>query len=240
MKTNIKLKLFVMAAAIIALSGCRDFHRVEGNNHPVTENRNVSGFTEVNLSSDFQVMIKYDSVFNVRVEAEENLLPYIETEMGGEVLHLGVKGNHNLKPHYPVKITVYMPELSAVRLSGSGSVVCDTFSMQQIVTDISGSGKITLGLHANKLYTDISGSGELNLAGTANEADLTISGSGDVYALPLQTHSCKTDISGSGNIYVTVTNSLDVHISGSGNVYYSGSPAIHSSISGSGKVIYFN
>jgi hypothetical protein len=240
MRTNVKLKLFAMAATIIALAGCSDYHRIEGNNHPVTENRNLSGFTEVNLSSDFQVIIKHDSVFSVTVEAEENLLPYIETEMGGGVLHIGVQRNHHLSPNYPIKVTVQMPELSGARLSGSGTMLCDTFTTQQMVTDISGSGTIKMGLHANKIFADISGSGELNLAGTVNDADLSISGSGDIFALPLLANTCKANISGSGNIYITVANSLDVRISGSGNVYYSGSPSVNASISGSGKVIHNN
>jgi hypothetical protein len=239
MRTNVKLKLFIMIVAIIALAGCRDYHRIEGNNHLLTESRNMSGFAEVNVSSDFQVVIKHDSVFDIMVEAEENLLPYIETEIGGGVLHIGVKGIHKHKPHYPVKVTVQMPELTGVRLSGSGSVVCDTFTTQQMVTEISGSGSIKLGLHANKVLADISGSGELNIAGTVNEADLTVSGSGDIFAIHLHANSCKADISGSGNIYITVANSLGVHISGSGNVYYSGNPTIDASISGSGKVIHY-
>jgi hypothetical protein len=239
MRTKIKVSLFVMLIPMIMLVSCRDYHRIEGNNHLVTENRNISGFEEVHLSDDFQVEIFRDSVFSVSVSAEENLIPYIVTEIGGSVLHISTKEHHNLKPHYQVKVIVRMPELSGVKLSGSGMIVCDTFNTQQIVTDISGSGTLWLGMHTNKIIADISGSGEMNFSGTANDADLTISGSGDIYALPLLTKNCTANISGSGNMYVSVSNSLGVHISGSGNVYYSGSPVVNANISGSGKVIKY-
>lgn len=239
MRVNFKLKMLAMAIPLLTLIACKENHRIEGNNHPTKEKRSISGYDQVNLSDDFQVEIVRDSIYSVTIDAEENLMPYIETETGGGVLHLGIEEHHNIRPHYPIKVKVGMPELTGVRISGSGIITCDTFNTSQIVAEISGSGTINLGIHATKVIANISGSGDINLAGTSNEADMTISGSENIRALPLQTTNCTADISGSGNIYVSVSSALNVHISGSGNVYYSGNPAIDAHISGSGKIIHY-
>jgi hypothetical protein len=239
MRTKIIAASALFVLVCFTMVSCDKLHRIKGNHNPVIENRSISGFDQVNATADFQVEIYCDSVFNVAIDAEENLIPYIETEVSGNVLHLGVENHHNLDPNYPIIVSVYLPVLTAVKLSGSGSINVDTFNVQQMDADISGSGNINMVSNTHRINVTVSGSGEFNLSGTSDEADFDISGSGDIRAIGLLTDSCYARISGSGNIYVSVSDYLDVHISGSGNVYYTGSPVINTNISGSGSVVNY-
>jgi hypothetical protein len=227
---------FVLAGLLfsVIITSCN-----KGNYNLISQNRDLSGFEQVNSSGDFDVIICHDSLFSVTVEAEENLLRFIKTETESGILYVGIKDHKNLKPHYPIKVTVHMPSLTGIRLSGSGNISCDTFNEQQMDADLSGSGNISFSVHATKIDADISGSGEIKIAGSAREAKLSISGSGEFEALSLSCNTCYADITGSGNMYVNVSDQLQVHISGSGNVYYSGNPAINTSITGSGRVIRY-
>jgi len=56
----------------------------------------------------------------------------------------------------------------------------------------------------------------------------------------LNQNNCFATISGSGNIYTSVSDLLDVKITGSGDVYYFGHPIVNVSISGSGQLINNN
>jgi hypothetical protein len=85
---------------------------------------------------------------------------------------------------------------------------------------------------------NISGSGDMYFAGFANLADFRISGSGSIHAYDLPVTECYTNTSGSGNMYVNVSDYLEVKISGSGSVFYLGNPVINTNISGSGSVIH--
>ena len=220
--------------ALVIITSC-----TKGNRNVITENRDISGFDKVHNLGSFDVTIVNAPVFNVAVEAEENLLPFIRTDVSDGVLHIGVKKGHIIKPHETIKVNVHMPVLKGIELSGSGNIICDTFDIEQMDIDISGSGNISLGTHATSVNSKISGSGEITITGSATNANLSISGSGQLHALDMVCINCNADIAGSGSIYVNVTTKLDAHISGSGDIYYSGNPQVNTHISGSGKVIHY-
>ena len=64
-----------------------------------------------------------------------------------------------------------------------------------------------------------------------------MSGSGRYEAAELPSQTVSAEVSGSGQVVVTVSGELKVDISGSGSVTYSGEARVDSSVSGSGKVI---
>ncbi|MBN2728073.1 MAG: DUF2807 domain-containing protein [Bacteroidales bacterium] len=236
MKTKIFILTFVLAAT--TLTSCFNSHHIEGNNNVISQTRSLPVFTDIENEGSLDVMYVQDSVYFVEIEAEGNLIPYIETDVYGTELRIRVQRRRNLDPNYPINIYVHAPTLNSVNLSGSGSIVCDTVQTSYLNVKISGSGQITMPMICNNLNAKISGSGDMYLSGTATRGDLDISGSGTIYGYNLQQTECIADISGSGNMYLNVSDLLDVVISGSGDVYYMGSAAVSTSISGSGSVIH--
>jgi hypothetical protein len=256
MKTkNVTLALLLLMTGI-TFTGCNDqWKRVEGNYEVTTETRLAGSFHRVFNEGDFEVYIIQDSLDEILVEAESNLIPLIRTHIDGTALVIDTKDN--LQNHYPMKVYVHTTELDEVKLSGSGLMHAEDIitgnmdisisgsgdiffsgSAQSVTTSISGSGKIDLGLACTELNADISGSGDMEVVGSANNGDFHISGSGSINAYGFSLKDCQATISGSGSIYVTVEDYLNVNISGSGNVYYMGSPIIETKISGSGSVIH--
>jgi hypothetical protein len=66
---------------------------------------------------------------------------------------------------------------------------------------------------------------------------LSLSGSGIIKTGSFMSDDFKIAISGSGDVYVNASHTIDARISGSGRVFYINHPVIHTSISGSGKVV---
>jgi hypothetical protein len=209
----------------------------------------------VTNEGEFDVYIIQDSVSEVTIEAESNLIPAIRTEMHGSAMEIDTRDH--LKPHYPMKLYIHTPEVNEVTLSGSGlihgeNIFTNTLDLNLsgsgdilfgaeadiIDCDISGSGTTELGLTADQIKASISGSGEMEFYGDADSGEFEITGSGAIHAYDLLLQECYATINGSGNIYVNVEDYLDVTITGSGNVYYSGNPIIDSHITGSGSVIH--
>ena len=257
MKRNlINGTMVMLIIATVYLTGCeKPWQRVEGNRDVVTETRSVPSFDRVQNTGIFDVYIIQSDYYEVVMEAESNLLPFIRTGVSGNTLK--VETRDNLRPNYPIKVIVYTPEVEEVKLSGSGLIFSDTLYVDKLEVFLSGSGEIDLLVFGNDIYTEISGSGsatvyaetdilgarisgsgDMHLAGAANRADYTISGSGTLRAYELPVKECYTKTSGSGDMYVSVSDFLDVNITGSGNVYYSGNPVMNVKITGSGKVIH--
>lgn len=176
--------------------------------------------------------------YEVQVEAESNIIPYIETSVRNSKLRIQTYDNRNLRNHYRILVRVYSPEIEEFNLSGSGSFYCENLVNESFELNITGSGDVVLGIDTYDLDLSISGSGDAELWGIADDAKLTISGSGKIDAFDLKIIDCKAKVSGSGNMYLWVVDKLDIKITGSGDIYYTGSPSIDASITGSGSIIY--
>jgi hypothetical protein len=189
-----------------------------GSGTPATENRPVSGFSNVDLSGSGELIIEQTGTESLTIEADDNLLPLLTSEVSGDTLHLGVRPNTSLRPRTPIIYRLTVSQLAGLELSGSSAVTASK-------------------IQADRLRVEISGSGRITVTGDAVDQELEISGSGEYRADQLLSRTLQARISGSGNAYVNVTESLDVEISGSGSLTYQGSPRISQQISGSGKLI---
>jgi hypothetical protein len=256
MKTRNVIPVLMMMAAMLSLTGCyKAWHHVEGNMDVQTETRDVPSFEKVYNEGNFDVYVIQDGESNVEIEAESNLIPLIRTRIEGSALVVDTKDD--LRNNYPMKVYVHTDELSAVRLSGSGTLnaenietgdlnielsgsgeVSFTGNADDVEVDLSGSGDMQLNLLCSTIQADISGSGNIDLTGTANSGELRISGSGNLSAYEFAMQTCQAKISGSGNMELNVEDHLEATISGSGNIYYIGTPVVETHISGSGSVIH--
>ena len=254
MKSYATTIIIVLSVVMMFTSGCVKIHGIDGNNQVTTETRKVVSFNKVENEGVFNVYIKHDSIFSATIEAESNLIPHIRTIVNGNTLIIDTR--ENLVNYKPMNVYVTTPIIQGAILSGSGSIVLDSLDTDfldvvlsgsgrisgytitnQLNTRISGSGSISLESYTNSNNTNISGSGDIDLIGESSSGSFVISGSGHISSYNYTQADCIAKISGSGDMYLNVTDHLDVTISGSGNVYYIGNPTITVKITGSGQVI---
>ncbi|MEO5683860.1 MAG: head GIN domain-containing protein [Chitinophagaceae bacterium] len=232
-------RLFVVLLLVLAISSCKYRHgkHITGNGVPGTEQRNLTGFTGAETRGEIDIVVKQGD-FSVKVEAEQNLLSYIETAVEHGRLIVRLRDGINLMDHHDAKVYVTAPVLTAFETHGSGKIssqgrIADKSKMD---IQVAGSGDIQLDLDCPEIITATHGSGNIMLAGETKNLSCKISGSGNVEAANLKAENVKVSIHGSGNTAVFASESLDTDISGSGNVHYKGDPKINNSTHGSGSV----
>lgn len=211
---------------------------ISGNGNIRTEQRNLSDIHAVKSSGSIDVKIKNGNNYSVTVEDDENILPYIVTEVNDGVLNVHYKDNSSINNDH-AKVYVTAPELNHVSVSGSGDITSEGIlkSTAQIEFNTSGSGDIKAAVDAPAIKVTGSGSGGINLSGTTKDFDCRMSGSGDVNCSNLKSENTTVHVAGSSAVHVFASVSLKVNVAGSGDVYYGGnppSPEIH--IAGSGTV----
>jgi hypothetical protein len=202
-------------AVLLLVSACSV---VNGSGQVASETRQVSGFTAIDLSGTGEVTIEQGDTESLTIEADDNVLPALTSKVTDSRLKLGKKPGTTVRTRNPIRYRVTLKELTALDVSGAGSVQARQMTLQT-------------------LQVDISGSGVVNLSGSAVEQHIEVSGSGRYEAADLSSQKVTADISGSGQVDVTVSGELEVDISGSGTVTYSGDPSVRQDVSGSGKVI---
>jgi hypothetical protein len=210
---------------------------VEGSGVVKTEEREVSGVERVSLEDTGELEIIQGSEEGLTIEADDNILPYIETEMRGRELVIRLQNNIHVEPDTQIHYTLKVKSLNRVSVSGSGDVYAKTLDTGDLEVIVSGSGNITVDdLQAEDLTVRISGSGNFDLTGAVKTQSVSISGSGNYTAGDLESQTADISITGSGNVTVWVTDELTIKVSGFGNVNYYGSPSISQTITGGGEV----
>jgi hypothetical protein len=204
-----------MLASVLA-AGCFG-PIVTGSGKVVTETRNVSGFSAVSLDGSGRLVIEQTGTESLTITGDDNLLPYIESDVSGKTLTLGEKSGTNISPSKDIVFKLTVKSLDNIDISGSGTADAK-------------------GLQGQTLKVDISGSGEVSADGAADDLNIGISGSGRYRGDGFRSKRAKVDISGSGNAVLAVSEKLDANVSGSGSIEYVGDPQIHQDISGSGSV----
>lgn len=236
MKTNL-LSILSLFLLFTGISSCEEEVFLEGNNDPQTEIRRASGFEDIATNGDFEVTVRSGEEYSVEVTAESNLLSYIETDVVGNTLKIRTRGVRTLHQNHPIEVLIITPVLNGISLSGSGMIRTDRFVSDEFKIAISGSGDIDTEVSADLLKANVSGSGTIFLAGDGTAGEFVISGSGKIRSFDFEQSICEAVISGSGDMYVNVSETLDARISGSGRVYYINYPVVHTTISGSGGVV---
>ncbi len=248
----VSLLILTMHSACTKMLPC-----LQGNGNVVEVTREgFPEFDQIESSGSFDVEVIKDSVRYVEIQAESNLIEFIETKIKNGRLSISIESNHCINNKQPILVIVHVPETNYLGLSGSGTIIALENESNSLEINLSGSGNIETITNANEIYTTISGSGNVKIEceadyllgtisgsgnifaeGFAKITDWTIIGSGNIVSNLLEQEESDCIINGSGNINVWATDILKVLINGSGNVIYSGNPDIDLTINGSGTLI---
>jgi Protein of unknown function (DUF2807). len=225
-----------------------------GNGDIETEERFLTAFDSISMGGSGKLRV-HRGDFKVTVTGDSNVLPAVSTIVSEGELKLGMKALSCVLKLSELVFDVSLPELSGLRIAGSGSAEADAFSGDEIVAQISGSGTLCATLDygrvqvrssgsggfegtiaAKEFELHLSGSGSAKLLGSAERADIRISGSGAVLAPEFATKEARLSASGSGRAELRAARSIDAQLSGSGELKYWGDPEVRQRVSGSGRV----
>lgn len=247
----------------MALTSCTViFDCIDGNGIVRSEERTASSFTSVANETSFHVIVQTGDVYSVTVEAETNILPFIETDVKDGTLEVSVvKGTGCIRYTSQPVITITGPHFNELVSSGSGDIIADALAGEAVTVVVSGSGDvITGGIAADEITfvlsgsgdlttgvtgsvmikATVSGSGSLNSSGLSGSARYVLSGSGNIFSENLTSTESKIVVSGSGSAYTEVVDYLEATLSGSGNIYLHGQPDVNYTRTGSGRIIYLD
>ncbi len=237
-------QFFTAATFLFLLSfgtGSCGWKTVRGNGNITSSSRSEGSFTSVKSAGPFDVYFKQADENTVKIEADENLLKFIITEVENGVLKIKTRNGININPTADIKVYVTAPSYKELSIAGSGNIVSEgkIVLTNGIVLRIAGSGDIRMSeADAPKIEVHIAGSGKAMAAGTTRDAEIHIAGSGDVEFRDLKAENAEVHIAGSGNVWVFASMKLDVHVAGGGDIHYFGNPAdIKQKIAGSGNLI---
>lgn len=210
-----------------------------GSGNVITETRDVSGFDRIEISYPATVLVSQGSKESLKIEAEDNLMPNLKTQVRNGRLEVFYRreGNKHVNPTKIVKITIVVKDLSDMDFSSAGELVVEKLKTDTLEVSLSGAGNVELeDIQVRALRMSMSGAGSATASGVADDLQVSISGFGDFKGGDLHNKDASVDISGAGSATVWVDHELSAEVSGAGSVNYYGSPTVTRQISGVGGV----
>ena len=198
----------IVIVALIFASGASFFPpTVVGSGHLVTHQESFTGFTSVTVESGFRFAIIQSSSYSVNVTTDDNLLSYVQVTKTGNDLSVGLKPGYSyLSP--TLKVTIYMPDIAQLDLSGGSSGTMNGFMMSHDFTvSASGGSRVTVGGGARNLALEASGGSHIDLT----NFNLT---------------NANVDLSGGSQATINLSGRLDANLSGGSQLYYLGNPTM--------------
>jgi hypothetical protein len=247
--------------AVSSLTACElvlESNIVRGSGDVVEEVRDVDDFDRVELGTIGTLIIEQSDETRLVVEADDNLLPYIETRVQGGKLLIDVEQGASITPTRPIRYRLTIDDLREITLSSSGGAEAPSIHASEFTIRIKSSGSLAMdGIEADRVDITVSSSGNVRLdeiatgrlavkiessgnvtigGGTADEQNITISSSGDYEARDVQSTRVEARLSSSGSATVRVSEVLNGRLTSSGNLDYSGNPRVDVDTTSSGDV----
>ena len=209
-----KITISVVVACVVLIAGCR-WVGIRGNGHIKTDQRTISAFANIDASGAF-VIEWQNGAPTLRITTDQNLLPYIESHIAGDTLHLRTR--EQIWPTHGIKVVISSPTRAAARISGAVKLAARQLSGPKFALESTGAARVTLDGNIGELLADMTGASELNARG-------------------LQTKTAEISTTGAADAEVAVSETLKVAITGAGKVSYTGNPkTIEKHVSGAGSI----
>jgi Putative auto-transporter adhesin, head GIN domain len=233
---NLRRHLLLLALAV-PLAAIAQPSAIVPSGRAASESRPLGAFTSVAFSLPGTLILKQGPAAPVRLEADDNLMPEIETVVEAGTLKIRFRRGIDVRGKTAIQVLVATPDLESLAVAGSGDAISEGLKTRALKIALSGSGSVRIAkLEADNLTASVAGSGSLRAAGRVGELTARIAGSGGVDAGRLEAARVRVSVAGSGDATFWAREALDASVAGSGDVRYYGDPTVKKSIAGSGTL----
>ncbi len=238
MKIKQVLTLAVALTFLLTLqSGCSyGFGGIKGNGNVTKQERQLDSFSSLDVGGAFKVFLTQGDKEFVIVEADENLLDVISTEVRGNTLV--IKTTQDIRDSEALNIYLTFKNLDEMDISGACRLIGENkMKFGDLDLECSGASDVELKFAAQELSLDFSGASQIELYGSAESVDLDLSGASGFDGYDLEADINNVDVSGASHAKIFVNNELSAEVSGAASLKYKGDPVIKEhDVSGAGSM----
>jgi hypothetical protein len=184
------------------------------------ENRNLSGFTGISVQRALEVVVEQSDKFEVIVEADDNILSHITTDIRDGILVIETDIN-NFDNVNKKKIRVKMPNVASLESSSASSIKSkNTLITQDLNIDSSSGSTIEISVEAENLTCDSSSGSTIELKGKALNLNADSSSGSTINAENLLVNDVTANSGSSGSVSVHPIVSLNAEASSGSHILY--------------------
>jgi len=235
-KLMLSFAMFVLFGSIgIMTYGCTNMPLDRATGNFVKEDRPVSNFTALEIGGAFKVYLIQGSQEKLTIEADEDEIGKIVTEVQGNTLKIYTE--QWASRFHEMTIWLTFKDLNNLDFSGAVEVTSEgILNFNELDLDVSGAAEIQLAIKAVNFDAEFSGASAVDLSGQCGKGEIEISGASDFDAQNLEFQDLSVEVSGASSAKVWATGTLDIDASGASDIRYKGSPKVTVNESGASTV----
>ena len=242
MKTTNKILLAAIILILVAMTALMVVVRVnlklgpvtQGSRNVITETRQVASFRAIEASGSVE-LLQAEEV-GLTVEADDNLLELVVTEVDNEVLKIHLK--ERVGKHEALDVRVDFVAIESLRASAGARVTSvNTLAGLALELIISSGAFSELDLDFETLTLEATAGAHAKLRGKVNELFLKSNAGSEVDASQLQANTAEIYSSSGAVNHVFVNNEMSIDASSGALVSYGGQPVIKSMKTNSGAEV---
>ena len=237
----------VVALTAALLSACE----TTGPGGLVTEERDFTNFTYVDVEGTFNVEIVQSDSFSITISADRSFFDYVAVSKEGKTLKIYLNPRHTFTDFTlqarTLKAKITMPALYGLKLSGASKATVTGFSsskdfnldisgasslnmddmeVRDIDCEVSGASKVTGSINASDVRFEVSGASKVELDGSARNIVLNTSGASKVDLADFPLKNANIKLSGASEANLDVKGRLDCVLSAASRLYFQGNPTM--------------
>jgi hypothetical protein len=208
------------------------FTAVQAGNSKKTEIRKVKNFNVVDVSSGIDLYLKMGETEQVRVEADDDIIDDVVTEVKNSTLHIYMKKSNffnlfNFGKSTSRVVYVTVTDLESIDASSGSDVRSEDTLKGEVLKVSSGSGSdAVLDVVYKDVSLDASSGADIRISGKAKTVKAGASSGSDINARELEAVICHAHASSGADIVVHATGEIYANASSGGDVRYYGNPSV--------------
>lgn len=230
--------LHLILLSCLMLTLCSWGTREKGSGNVIKEQRNVEHFTEIKSSSAIHVYLTQGEVTPIQVEAEDNIIKYIDTKVIKNTLVITInrnKRNKSIETQKPMNVYVTVPHLEKIEATSASQIkTTNEWKATNMEIEVNSAAQLDMNLDVSHLDLEVNSAAKVNLSGKGDILDAEVSSAANLDAEKFIVRKADIEVNSTAKATIYVTGELEYDISSMGKLDYYGEPRILKAESDSG------
>lgn len=240
---NLVVILLTVLLVSVSLTGCKGL--IKGSGEIETKDFTFTDFSEVKADDGFDVDIVYGASYNITINADNNLLDYVQVLKKDDTLKLSLKRGDYIDAN--VKAVVTMPHLRSLTLSGAAicsvagfdtragvrfslygdsSLTLEDMMVGDLTLDVLEAGEATGNITAGDVCLKADNGSTVQLTGEANDLICEGAGSSMIKLEDFTVRNADIRLGGESIAAIKPEGKLDVDLKKGSSLAYYGNPVL--------------
>jgi len=221
-------KVLALTVLFFSTTSCfiDNFTGVKGNGNVISENRKIDAdFDAIKVSQGIELQLTQSEDFSLNVEADENIMDLLKTEVKGNTLYVSFEKN----VYRATSRKVYLSKAiinSLATSSGAHIVSENNLKSENLDLDASSGSFIKVKTTAHFVQCETSSGASMKVSGVTKSFKVSASSGSTIHADDLESENTTAKVSSGANIDVYASESLTAKASSGGDIDYAGNPKV--------------